>query len=697
MTFEQIFAIFRRALPIVAIGMIGLGLIGLIVSLASPRIYQSTARVIVEAQVRPITSDPDVVERQGQRDPSAVDTEVQVLESSAVAARVVRDARLQSDPEFGGDSFDQSVRRFAEALSISRVGETELIDIKVESRSPQRAAQLANRTAEAYMTLERERKRRTTLDANRLLRARVADMAGQVRRAEAAVQQFRVGNNLLSVNGTTLAEQTSANISDRLAAGRAAERAALAELAAARSAGVPLDLANAQASLGTLRAQQAGAMQEMSAAQGQFGPSHPRYIAAARRLAEINQAVEAETQRARAGIAATQGQRIDELEARAAAATNLRRSLETSAGANAAGLASNSRAATRLADLERQAAALRSTYETYLQRYQQTLTQLGTEQSKAELIAAGTVPERPYKPSTLRNVLFGLLAGLAAGIAISTSVILFESHFSTAAQVEEELDVEGLPSLPTAGSAGLSVGRADTAAILAAMIADPTSAFAEMHKSLVGALDRPVDGRPNRVVAVTSALPKEGKTTAVLCLATAAAFGGRRVLLIDCDQRRRGVTRAAASGAEQGLHEVLVGGAAWRGVLAAGPVPGVDLLPASPVQADQVDLFGLPAFATLLAAVRDSYDLVLLDCAPVLPIVDTRLIVGYADSVLLVCRWRSTARRAVAAALGMIGRTGAPIAGVTLTRVDLKALARFGYGDPTFYYRSYKDYYGAPA
>lgn len=696
MTFEYIAAMVRRSLPIVIIGMLGLGAVALVYSLFAPHVYQATARVIVEPRTQTFTANQDVLSGLPARDETVVDTEVEFLESRSVAIRVVSAQKLTRDPEFGAATFGASVDKFSRALAIRRVGLTYLIEIAVDSRSPDRAAALANATASTYIQMQKERKRAATQSANDLLRSRVASMEGEVREADSQVQRFRIANDLMSINGTTLAEQSAATINDQLSTARAAEAAAQGELAAAQRAGGSLDQANAQQSLGTLRAQQATAMQEMSAAQAKYGAQHPNYVAAQQRLTQINQAIAGETSRARAAVSANAQTSIAALRAKAAAASNLRQSLEGSSGANAAGLNRNSRAATQLAELERRATALRTTYETYLNRYQQTLTQLGTEQSDSSLISPASVPSAPYKPNLGLNVALGLLAGLLAGIAISTLTMLLSPYLSTADQIEQGFDLEALPSLPTAqsGELGLGGGRAAPGDIARAMLAHPTNVFSEMHKNLLAAVSRPVDGRRNQVIALTSSLPKEGKTTAAICLAAMAAHTGKRTILIDCDQRRRTATRQLVGETTAGgLREVLVSGAAWRTVIAAASIPGLDVLPASPTSDADIDIFGGEAFAALIAQLRKEYDLVLLDTAPVLPIADTRILVSQVDSVLVFCRWRSTSRRALESALAILGRAGAPIAGISLTLVDLAKQSRYGYGDPVFYYRKYKDYY----
>lgn len=698
MTLDRISAVARRLLPFALVGLLIGAALALAYSLSAPKLYETSARILVEPRTASLT-DQNAVVGSTQKDASIVDTEVEFLESGSVAERVVRRQGLMRDPEFGAATVEEAVDKFQDALAIRRAGLTALIDIAVASRSPERAARLSNATAAAYVELQKERKRGDTLAANKLLKDRVDGMAGELRAAEAAVQRYRIDNNLMSVNGATLAEQSASQIGDQLAEARARERAAQAELASAAAAPVGVDQANAQQSLGTLRARQAEARQEMSAAATKYGPRHPVYLAAQERLEQIDRSVSQEQARARAAVTAGRGQEVSRLRADAAAASNLRRSLEASAGQTAAGLARNSAASTRLADLERQAAAIRATYEAYLNRYQETLTQLGTERSDASVVSAAAVPTAPFRPSTTLNLLFGALAGLLTGLSLATILMLFESHLSTGQQIEELFDLEALPSLPTARSAGLVTerGSASSFDLARRMLDQPTGPFAEMHRNLLNALDRPVAGEPNRVVAITSTLPKEGKTTAALCLAAVSAQIGRRTLLIDADQRRRSVTRELAGGATVGLRDALKGTVPARDAIVECAIRSLHLLPATAGAAGATDVFRRDEVAALLESLKPHYDLVLIDTAPVLPIADTRIVAGAADSVLMVCRWRSTSRRALETALELLGRADAPIAGVSLTQVDLRRQARLGYGDEGFYYNQYKDYYLAPA
>src|SRR6185437_8805212 len=98
------------------------------------------------------------------------------------------------------------------------------------------------------------------------------------------------------------------------------------------------------------------------------------------------------------------------------------------------------------------------------------------------------------------------------------------------------------------------------------------------------------------------------------------------------------------------------------------------------------DVFGTIAMDRLLADLRARYDLVILDTAPVLPIADTRVLAPKADTVIFLARWRKTPQHAIEAAFRLFAGTRAHIGGVALTQMDMKQQAKYGYGDPGYYY-----------
>jgi polysaccharide biosynthesis transport protein len=195
------------------------------------------------------------------------------------------------------------------------------------------------------------------------------------------------------------------------------------------------------------------------------------------------------------------------------------------------------------------------------------------------------------------------------------------------------------------------------------------------------------------VIAIASSLPKEGKTTSAICLARSYVLSGQRTVIVDCDLRRQGVSRYLRnqpSGA--GLLEVLRGAATLSDALVAEGT-GLHVLPISGHSTDENELLTGDQLDRLLDDLRQRFDKIILDTAPILPIADARVIVAKADATLLLVRWRKTPDRAVRAALRMLPPNDVNLVGVALSLVNMKKQVQFGYGDGEFYYNNYKSYY----
>jgi capsular exopolysaccharide synthesis family protein len=196
-----------------------------------------------------------------------------------------------------------------------------------------------------------------------------------------------------------------------------------------------------------------------------------------------------------------------------------------------------------------------------------------------------------------------------------------------------------------------------------------------------------------KTVAVTSALPNEGKTTTAVCLARSAALQGIRVVIVDCDLRRGSLKHVAHANKGHGLLEVLAGKAQLTQALVRDSATEADILPLSDGSISQKDVFGSPAMDRLLAQLGDLYDLVILDAPPVLPTADARVLARKADFTILVARWRATPYQAIESAMYVLSGNNVDVGGVVLNQVDMKQQARHGYGDVAYHFNAYRSYY----
>ena len=355
-------------------------------------------------------------------------------------------------------------------------------------------------------------------------------------------------------------------------------------------------------------------------------------------------------------------------------------------------LAGNNRASIGLAELERKAQSVKTLYESLLARFKQTTAQDGIEQADARVVSPAKIPTRPSYPKPSLNLALGLVLALGAGVASIVLAEILMAGLFTEDEVERRL---GLPYLGAVPSLGTTVDDAKTLKGMTPpdyLLAKPLSSFAESLRKLRASILFSKVGEPVKVIAVTSSLPGEGKTTTTFSLARTLATSGAKVIVVDCDLRQSAISQFLKEPAPVGLLEVLNGVSTLEQAL-IDDESGCHILPLAKSSYTPRDVLGSSAMHRLLQELRNRYEIVLLDTAPLLAIADTRILAPHADAVVMLVRWKKTPVKAVQSALALLQGTRAFIAGVALTQMDLKAQSRYGYGDSYYYYANYRKYY----
>lgn len=697
----KILATFRRRLRLFSIvALVVFSAIAVSAFLQTPR-YVATARIVIEAgrsqvtDVKAVVSDPVL-------DNSRVDTQVQLLKSPRLVETVVRDLKLDENPEFnasldaGGplkklglgaskpqsaeQQFNKTVEAVRQKLVVKREGQTLIIAVSFKSKDPAVAAQVANAVVGAFMEEQVRRKVDANSQANSWLAKRVEELRGQVQTAEAEVERYKIANNLMSASGATLTEEEISKYSQETTTARAALAEDQARLNTARAQlrrGSGEDVGDALGSqvIQQLRAQRSVVSSRVADFEGRYGAMHPDLMKARRELADIDQQIRAEI-----------GRIINSLEARVQISSQRTSTLSGSLSSAKASLATNNRASVRLRELERNAEAVKTLYQSFLNRYQETSTVSGIEKSDASIASAAQAPLSPSEPNILINLIAGFLVAAGMGGMAVVLAETFNSTLATAEEVERAVGLRSLGFVPTLGSvAKTSRSPADY------VVERPLSAFAECFRNLV--VSAKANNKGAKIIAVTSALPGEGKTITSVCLGKVLAMQGHRTLIIDCDLRRRSINTLLNVRQDMGLAEVLEGKVQLNEVLRRDEQSGVFYLLLSSRGPTPEDIFGSELIDGLLADLRQRFDYVVLDTAPVLPVADTRILGPKADAVIMLTRWRKTPRKALEQAIRLLQATGTPVAGVALTQVDLRRQAQSGYGDPAYYYKQYSSYY----
>jgi capsular exopolysaccharide synthesis family protein len=700
----RVVATLRRRLRLAA-GVAGsVMLAAIILTLAATPKYTATASIMLDPRKEKILNTEDVLSGLPP-DSSVVDTEVEVIKSRQLAERVVRELNLEEDSEFaaagegkGAPPFRKTAQHATtlrgpheavvdavmSGLAVSRTGLTYVINVGFTSKNRNKAALVANKFADLLVLEQLEAKYGATQQAANWLNERLGALRNQTVADDAAVQQFKIAHNLMSAGGTNLTEQEISGYNQTLAQARAqvaedearlnTARAQLAKGSSGDDVGEALDSPVIQ----RLREQRAVASARVADLTGRYGDRHPEILKADRELQDIDAQIQAEIHRI-----------ISNLEAKVQVSRERAAAVAGTLGGARSALASNNRDMVRLNELQRAAEASRSLYESYLTRYKETSSQQGIEQSDARVISRAKVPSAPSSPKTALNMCLGLLVAIGSGLAAISVAEMLHQGIYTVEDVEQRLMQPYLGSVPLFASLVAERNKKPVDYV----VEQPLSAFAEAFRVLGSAIKHARPGEHARVVAITSALPNEGKTTTSLCLGRTAALQGAKVVVVDCDLRRRNVTRSLRQEPSVGVLEVITGRSQVTQALVPDQATGLHLLPLASISVTAEAVFGGQAMNDLLFELRSRYDLVILDTAPVLPVVDTRILAPKADVTVLLASWRSTPAQAISRALKLLTNTGATVGGVALTRVDTGQQSPLGYWDSGFFYRDCKTYY----
>jgi capsular exopolysaccharide synthesis family protein len=653
-------------------------------------------------------------------DSASIDTQVTVISSRMLAENLVERLQLDKDPAFswavgtssektgGVKGFFKSLGRAAEPTTtaasgamdarkkqiepivdtiqartrVRRAGLTYVIQISYSSGDPEFAARMANAIAEQYLIDQVESKLNVTRGANDWLTSRLNALQLQVEKDEEAVQRYKIANNLLSSNGATMAEQEVSTLNQQIASARAEVAEKEARLAAAQGqlsrggGGGDISAVLGSDVIRDMRAQKAAVSRRQAELQTRYGPLHPEVKKVDRELADLDQSIDQEI-----------GRLISNLQAEVQVARQRAGSLEASRGRAQGSLASNNSATVQLMELQRKADASRAVYEAFLNRSKETAAAEGTQTPDGRMASQATAPSAPSSPNIKINLALGLVLSLVAGLGMVILIENLDSGLRTSTEVETLLNVPSVGAVPLIPASEKVANKIDY------ILDKPFSAFAEGFRNLKASLLFSRNDRQIRVIAISSALPGEGKTLTTTSLGRSMAASGSKVVIVDGDLRRHMLTTAMNVKPPIGFVEVLENKASLEDALFLDEASGAHFLFCSDQGTPTADVIGGGRLAEVIEELKQRFDFILIDTAPVLAVADTRVLAAHADVVLFLVRWGKTPRQAVMASIDMLLNAGAYLAGVCLTQVDLAQQSRLGYGDKLYYYQSYKKYY----
>lgn len=641
-----------------------------------------------------------------------VETQNRIIASRVIAERVVRKLSLHQNPDFLYVPAENrkawkptTVVGAAQVLQgrvrVSQERDTQIMHIEVSDRDPERAALLANTVADAYIEKTLEDRLGSSANAIEWLGEQLDSLKGQLERSELSLHQFVEDKATFTM---PLVEQQNLVASDiqrmnaKLGEVRLTRIELDAHVAGLRTANrenplevVHPDIVNAPAVM-PLRQRYFEIDAERRALAVKYGDEHPQIRALDIQLATARDKLRAEID----GILGAAESKLTEIRT---IESGVRSALDV---ANKAGLELSLQEITyRRLERERDNAA--RLYGTILERTAEADLTRAVEISLVRVIDRALAPSFSSFPSYRRNITIGVLLGLLAGVSLALLLSQLDRVLRTVEEAEA-LGVTILGILPRieegarARGPGYSKRRRKNAPELImnrdlVVHAYPKSSVAECCRTIRTNLTFMGAERPIRTFVVTSAGPREGKTTVVISLAISLAQSGKRVLVVDTDMRKPRVHKALERGNHKGVTTALLDMHSIKDAIQTTDVPSLDLLSCGPVPPNPSELLHTTQFHDLIQELGRMYDYVLFDSPPLGAVTDAAVIAPQVNGVVLVLHGNKTTRDAARSALRQLRDVNAHLIGGILNDVDLTA-RHYGYG--SYYYYQSEGYYQEP-
>lgn len=727
---KDLLAILRRRRWVILSTVLLITTLATLVGLQLTPKYTAKALVMIDPRKERVVNVEEVLQGLNP-DAAVVETQIKVIKSRAHIERVMDHLRLFADAEFNpalregdhrvavkfGGIWEQllgwlpepvliatglaeepvldengevpewsareaAIAAFDDNLKVTQEGRSYVIAINFTSVDPVKAARVANAVATLYVEQERNRKVEATKEASGWLAERLETLRAEVIRAERAVEAYRAEAGLVDAGGKSLKEQELSDINRELSVARAdlAEREAKLNLIRElRARGEDLasiaDVIDSPVIV-NLRQQEALLLRDEAELKTYYGEKHPKMQNLLNEKQNLQDKIEKEVERIIRNLE-------NDVRVARSRVASLERDLEQLSGVTE----EQRQKLVRLRELEREAQASRQLYEAFLQRFKETREQADIVKSDARVVSEAAPPDEPSTPGPKLFAAVGFTASMMLGTLLALLLERLDSGLRSGRQIEAELQLPAFGLVPK-----LDRLKKDQKPHQY-LIQKPLSAYAESIRAIFTSLQLSDVDNPPKVILVTSSLPQEGKTTLAVSLATFAARSSQRTLLIDLDLRHPSIQRELGFTPQAGFVEYMAGERTLEEVVRHHEETGVDYLPVKRQTPNPTDLLGSQRMKRLIEELREIYDFIVIDSAPLLGVTDSKIVSRLADKVLFVVRWEQTNAETARNALRHLHEVRASIAGAVLTLVDVKKHAQYGYGDVGQYYGKYQKYY----
>jgi polysaccharide biosynthesis transport protein len=607
----------------------------------------------------------------GQTPAASVDAGSEALATGSLANQ-------KRPPELGA---------FLGSLGVKRVPNSRLMDISFESTSPELAAQVVNAHIRNYIDQNRRSHYDATTAATTWLTDQLDELKIKVKNSEDARLDYERKNQIWELDDKqNITTQRLTEISRQLidAQSERMKKQSLYDYAKAGDADLVPQIRD-NVGVQELLHRRTETSSQFAEALNQYGPNFPKVQRLQSQLKEIDQNLDRERRAAVARL----GSEFHESQQREELLSHTLDQQKTEANLM-------SERMVQYNILKRDAEADKALYDGLLTKLKEAGISAALQSSNIRVVDPAMIPSFPSRPAKARNVALAFLVGLVGGVGLA----LLREYMDNTVKTPDDIEtLARLPSLAVVPAFDDSNGDGPRRKTLTDAIGNghsrhvelvaqhlPKSQMSEAFRALRTALLLSQAGKPPQVILVTSALPREGKTTAAANLAVTLAQLGDRTLLIDADLRKPGVGRLLNmnGGKYAGLSSYLAGVSSLDLVTVQHPaIPNLSAIPTGPLPPNPADLLSSHRLADAIAELRTKFKFIVIDTPPVMAATDAVILSVQADGVVLVVRSGETPKEAFSRTRDLLVSVKCNLLGVVLNAVNSSA--------PDYYY-SYRYY-----
>ncbi|MEW6107710.1 MAG: polysaccharide biosynthesis tyrosine autokinase [Nitrospirota bacterium] len=630
-----------------------------------------------------------------------------MMVSRNLAKRVIRQMKLDSNPEFSGgretsevqtgsflktsaplkeDGIDSSlVNSFLNRIKVDPEPKSSLVNVSFVSYSPELSSNVTNAIARSFIELNVESKFEATQQARNWLENQIEVMKAKLEQAEEKLNQYAASNQIIFLDQSIDKEGKSggteniitrklADLSTELTTAtsdRISKEALYNELQSGDPKTSSLVMKNEITQ--SLMKDHAALESEYNENLKIYKPDYPRMVKMKTRMDEIEKRINAETKRVVTSIR-------KDYEAAIKRENYLKSALEKQ---KQEALDLNNRSVQYLI-LKREADTNRELYNSLLQRLKETGISASITSSNIQILDKAEVPRSPFKPNKKTNILLSLIIGLFGGIGLA----FFAEYLDNTIKTPE--DVEKKVYMPSLGLVPLYQSNEKNLQVEYVSHSDSKSQFSEAYTSIRTFLLFSTAGKPPKVMMVTSPRREEGKTTTVINTAISLTKSNARVVLIDADMRRPRLHKVFKADNTSGLSSFLSGNKEFgEGLIKQTDIPNLDVLTSGPLPPNPAELLGSYRLRDLIEGLYPLYNFIVFDTPPILGLADAAITSTMTDGVIMVVRSGSTPKEAAQQAKKILESVNAKVLGVVLNAINESNLKYGYYSYYQYYYQNY--------